>query len=156
MRVGVELQVADGERRLAARRPAAQQRAQPRQQLLALERLDQVVVGAGVEPLDPRLDRVARGQHEDRDVVGAPQRLGHLDPVEPRQPEVEDHQVGQEGVGEVERADPVAGDLDVVALHPQRALEDLGDRVVVLDDQDPGGAFEIVHASRGWYGPCRR
>src|SRR6478672_5845182 len=47
VRVGVELQIADDERRAAARRAPAQQRAQAREQLLALERLDEVVVGAG-------------------------------------------------------------------------------------------------------------
>src|SRR4051795_1391150 len=70
VRVGVQRQVGDDERRAAPRGPAAQQRAQPGEQLLALERLDEVVVGARVEALDARLDRVARGQHEDRHVVG--------------------------------------------------------------------------------------
>ena len=148
MRVGVQPQVADGQRRLAARRPAPEQRPQPRQQLLALERLDQVVVGPGVEALDARLDRVTRGQHEDRDVVGLAQALGDLDPVELRQPEVEDDQVGEEGVRLVERADPVGRDLDVVALQPQRALEDLGDRLVVLDHQYPRGALVVSHGAR--------
>src|SRR5436189_1209243 len=46
VRVGVEPQVADHERRRAARWPAAQERPQPRQQLLALEGLDEVIVGA--------------------------------------------------------------------------------------------------------------
>src|SRR3954463_9207934 len=48
MGVGVEHEVADAQRRHAARRPAAQQRPQPRQELLALERLDQVVVRTDV------------------------------------------------------------------------------------------------------------
>ena len=45
---------------------AADQRAQPGEQLAEVERLDQVIVGAAVEPFDARLDRVARGQHQDR------------------------------------------------------------------------------------------
>src|SRR5690349_19827276 len=49
VRVGVELEVADDERGAPARWAAAQQRAQPREQLLALERLDEVVVGARVK-----------------------------------------------------------------------------------------------------------
>src|SRR4051794_35399010 len=52
VRVGVEREVADAQRRHPARRAATQQRAQASQQLLALERLDEVVVGADVEPLD--------------------------------------------------------------------------------------------------------
>ena len=35
----------------------------------------------------------------------------------------------------VERLDAVPGELDVVALEPQRALQDLGDLLVVLDDE---------------------
>src|SRR5215218_7740568 len=52
VRVGVEHQVADPQRRHAARRTAAQERPEAGEQLLALERLDQVVVGADIEPLD--------------------------------------------------------------------------------------------------------
>ena len=44
--VGVQREVADDERGAAARRAAAQQRAQAGEQLLALEGLDEVVVGA--------------------------------------------------------------------------------------------------------------
>src|ERR687886_842362 len=51
VRVRVQRQVADDERRAAPRRPAAQERAQAGEQLLALERLDEVVVGARVEAL---------------------------------------------------------------------------------------------------------
>ena len=146
VRVRVQRQVGDDERRAAARRAAAQERAQPGEQLLALERLDEVVVGAGVEALDARLDRVARGEHEDRHVVGGAQAPRDLDAVELRQPEVEDHEVGVVGRGLVERGLAVAGDAHVVAVQPQRALEDLGDLVVVLDDEHPGIAADTVHA----------
>src|SRR4051812_16642743 len=46
--VGVEHQVADPQRSHAARRAAPQEGSEAREQLLALERLDQVVVGADV------------------------------------------------------------------------------------------------------------
>src|SRR3954469_2504875 len=103
VRVRVQGEVGDDERRAAARRSAAQQGAQAGEQLLALERLDEVVVGAGVEALDARLDRVARGEHQDRHVVGGPQAAGDLDAVDLRQPEVEDHEVGVVRRGLVER-----------------------------------------------------
>src|SRR3954453_5069985 len=148
VRVGVQRQVGDDERRAAPRRPAAQQRAQPGEQLLALERLDEVVVGARVEALDARLDGVARGKHEDRHVVGRAQPARDLDAVELRQAEVEDHEVRMVGRGLVERGLAVAGDAHVVAVQAQGALEDLGDLVVVLDDEHPRIATDTVHAGK--------
>src|SRR5687767_13709283 len=53
--VGIEHQVADDQLRAAPGWPAAQQGTHPRQELAALERLDQVVVGAGVQALHARL-----------------------------------------------------------------------------------------------------
>src|ERR671921_1422290 len=61
VRVRVEHQVRHAQGRHAARGAAPQQRAHAGEQLLALERLDQVVVGADVQSLDARLQRVARG-----------------------------------------------------------------------------------------------
>ena len=146
VRVGVERQVADAQRGHAARRPAAQQRAQAGEQLLALERLDEVVVGADVEPLHARLQRVARGEHQDRRVVAVvAQALGDVDAVQARQPEVEHDDVGQEGVRLVERRDAVGGELDLVALEAQRALQNLRDLLVVLDDEHADGAAGGFH-----------
>src|SRR4051812_3788948 len=56
--VGVQREVADAQRRHSARRPSAQQRPHAREQLLALERLDEIVVGADVEALDARFECV--------------------------------------------------------------------------------------------------
>ena len=112
----------------------------PREQLLALERLDEVVVRADVEALDAGVERVARGQHQDRRVVLVlAQPAGDLDAVHAREAEVEDEQVGEERVDLVERRDAVAGEAHLVALQPQRALEHLGDLLVVLDDEDAHG-----------------
>src|SRR5215218_4700495 len=146
VRVGIERQVAHPQRRHPARRPTAQQCPQAREQLLALERLDEAVVGADVEPFHARVERVARGEHEDRRVVVvAPQPPRDVDPVEPGQPEVEHDQVGQERVDVLERLDAVARELDLVALPAQRALEDLRDVLVVLDDEHANGAVRSVH-----------
>src|SRR4051812_42039454 len=131
----VELQVADDQRRAAPRRAPAQERAQPRQQLLEVERLDQVVVGAGVEPLDARVDRVARGEHQDRHVAVGAQAAGDLDAVDLGQPQVEHDGVGLEHRGLVERLAAVGGEADVVALAAQRPAYDVADVGVVLDDQ---------------------
>ena len=150
MRVGVQREVADAQRRHPARRPAAQQRAQAREQLLALERLDQVVVGADVEALDARLERVARGQDQDRRVVAVvAQALGDVDAVQPREAEVEHDDVGQERVRLVEPAHAVRGELDLVALQAQRALQDLRDLLVILDDEHADGTAGGIHCLDG-------
>src|SRR5215216_2332860 len=146
MRVRVEGQVADAQRGHAARRPPPQQRAQPREQLLPLERLHEVVVGADVEALDARVERVAGGQHQDRRVVLVPaQPARDVDPVHAREPEVEHQHVRQERVHLVERRDPVAGEPDLVALEPQRALQHLGYLLVVLHHEDAYGPVGCLH-----------
>ena len=80
-----------GQQRLA---PAADQRAQPREQLAEIERLDEVVVGAAVQPFDARLHGVARGQHQDRHgAARLANRAADGEAVAPRQHDVEDHRV---------------------------------------------------------------
>ena len=137
--VGVEAQVADHERGAAARRTAAHQRAHPREQLLALERLHEVVVGAGVEALDAVVELAAGGEDQDRHVGLGAQPPADLDPVEAGQAEVEDDQVGDELLRGPQRLDPVDRGADLVALLAQGAAQDVGDRLVVLDHE---------HASR--------
>ena len=148
MGVGVQREVADHDRGAAARRPAAQQGAQAGEQLLALEGLDQVVVGARVEALDARLERVAGGEHQDRDVVRGAQPARHLHAVELGQPEVEDDEVGVEGRRLVERRLAVCGHAHLVALQAQRPLQDLGDLLVVLDDEHAWVASGETHVQR--------
>ena len=80
----------------AARRAAAQQRAQAGQQLLALERLDEVVVGAGVEALDAASSASRAVSIRIGTSSARAQAPGDLDAVELRQPEVEHDEVGEE------------------------------------------------------------
>jgi hypothetical protein len=146
--VGIQGQVGHPERRHSARRPPPQQRAHAREQLLALERLDQVVVGADVESFHARVQRVARGQHEDRRVVLVAAQLARdLDAVHPGETQVQNDQVGEEGLGVIQGLRAVVGELHVVALHAQRALEDLGDLLIVLDDEYADGTLGGFHAN---------
>ena len=90
---------------------AAQQRAQPGEQLLEREGLGEVVVGPGVEALDPVADRVAGGEHQDRYVVaGGAQRPRRLDPVEPRHHHVDHHDVGVLGADRDQALGAVGGE----------------------------------------------
>ena len=130
--VGVQPQVADHQEGAAARRAAAQQRAHPREQLVALEGLHQVVVGAGVEALHARVHGVARGEHQDRHVAVLAQPPADLHAVELGQAEVEHHGVGLEDAGLLERGLAVARHPHLVALHVERAAQHAGDVGVVL------------------------
>src|SRR5215207_97588 len=85
VRVGVQRQVADAQRSHPARRAPAQQRAQAGEQLLALERLDEVVVGPDVQAGDARLERVTGREHQNRRVVAVlAQALGDVDAIQAR------------------------------------------------------------------------
>ncbi len=87
VREQIEAQILERERRLlfvlGARAP--QQRAHAREQLAQRERLDEVVVGARVEPGDAVVDLLARGEHQHgRAVAAFAQPPAHLEPVHVR------------------------------------------------------------------------
>ncbi len=131
-----------GEREPVVLRPGVgspQQRPEPGEQLLERERLDQVVVGAGIEPVDPVVGGVACGEQQHRDVVplGA-DAAAHLEPVDDRHHHVEHHDVGQALGEDAEGPTTVGSGGDVVALEGQAALEAVPDIGFVVDDQDGG------------------
>src|SRR5579862_9783952 len=55
----------DAEGLLLLERTPSQQRSEPREQFVERKRLDQIVIGAGVEPLDPVVDGIARRENQD-------------------------------------------------------------------------------------------
>lgn len=90
----VETQAAERQARRSMSGRAAQKRPQPRQQLLGVERLGQVVVGAGVEPGDLFAPGAARGQDQHRHGHAlAPPALQHRHAVDLGQAEIQDHRV---------------------------------------------------------------
>jgi D-alanyl-D-alanine carboxypeptidase/D-alanyl-D-alanine-endopeptidase (penicillin-binding protein 4) len=97
---------------LGAKQPV--EAAGARHQLLHVEGLGQVVVGAGVDPFDPFGPGAARGQDQHRHAASLrPPALQHREPVHAWQPEVEHHQVIVLGVAEKPGLLAVAGGLDV-------------------------------------------
>ena len=77
-----------------------------------MERLDQVVVGAGPQPADLLLDLPLGGEHDDRDVAGGaflgPDLRRDLVAVELGQHDVEQDQVGRLGAPQPEALGAVA------------------------------------------------
>ena len=122
---------------LRRRLDASQQRAQTREQLAQREGLDQVVVGAGIEARHAIVDRIARGEHQDRRPIA---RLAHapadLEAVHVGHRDVEDHGVELLGGEAVERLATVLGERDVVALEGERPLHGRAQRGLVIDQQD--------------------
>ena len=139
MRDRVELEVGEVQGLAAgARAGAAQQRAQAREQLVEREGLHDVVVGAGVEPGHAVGHGVARGQHQHRGAVAhRPHPAADLEAVDVRHHHVEHDRVGL--VAATWRASasaPSAARLDLVALQPQRPLERVPHRGLVVDHED--------------------
>ena len=95
-RLRIEHEVADLQRLVRlGERGAAQERAQPGEQLVERERLHEVVVGAGVEPGDPIGHLVAGGQHEDRErAVAVAELAAHGEAVDVGHHHVEHDDVG--------------------------------------------------------------
>ena len=119
---GTVLQFADLSRGGVVDGAAPQQRAEPGQQLLERERLGQVVVGPGVEPGDPVRDGVARGEHEDRQLVaGLAHPPAHLEPVQPGHHHVEHHRVGPPLLHGLQGVLAVRREIHLVAVERERA-----------------------------------
>ena len=75
----------------------------PRQQLVEVEGLGEIVVGADFQALDLVLERVHGGQHQDRGVVAfMPQPLAHVIAVHVWQHQVEHDHVELAGLGKLD------------------------------------------------------
>ena len=69
------------------------------QQLRERERLDDVVVGAGIEPRDPVRNLVARREHQHRQAAAAPPKPpANLESVHVRHQDVEDDEIDSRAV----------------------------------------------------------
>ena len=125
----------------AARRRAAAEGPQAGEELLVGERLHEVVVGARVQALDAGADRVAGGQHEDRDRRALrPQAAGDVEARAVREADVEDDGV-ELGLGR--ELQPLGGGrraVDDVAILGQEAGEEADEARVVLDEEQVHGA----------------
>ena len=117
----------------------AQQGADAGDQLAGTEGLGQVVVGARREALQQVGLGVARREHQHRDGVLVLDRPAHVEAVEAREHEIEDHEVGGEVVTGPDARRAVGGEVHDEALAAQAGGHGLGDGGLVLDDEDGAG-----------------
>ena len=134
------ISIARLERRGRVAAAAAQDGADARDHLGRAERLDHVVVGAQLETDDAVGLRAARGEHDDRHGRLAPQLAADLAPVAVRQRDVEQDEARVAAAEELQRGARRRRDDRLEALALERARERLGDRALVLDEQDRGSA----------------
>ncbi len=110
------------------------------QQLLHVEGLGDVVVGAGIHAGHLVAPAVARGEDDDRHLaLGAAPLLEHADAVHLGQAGVEDDDVVGLGLAEEEALLAVEGGIDGVAGIGQRRDQLAIEIAIILDDQNAQG-----------------
>ena len=113
-----------------------------REQLLDLEGLGDVVVGAHLEPGDLVEGLALGGEHDYGHFRGLAHLAAHLPPALAGEHDVEQHDVGLFGEGEVYALLPVAGDEHVESVFLKIEAEQLGDIGVVFNDES---FFVVLH-----------
>src|SRR4029077_11159087 len=124
------------DRRIDPARPALE-RAHPGEELAEVEWLDEIVVGARVEALDPVGWRVTRGEHDDRGRFAVLARPGDdVDAGRAGHPPIDDRDVVVVPLELVDRVIAALDGVDVVALVFETEDEDVAQAGVVFGDQD--------------------
>jgi hypothetical protein len=145
----VERELAEPQHAPLALETAAQEGPQPGQQLLQRERLDEVVVGAGIESLHPVIDAVTRRQHEDRGVVaGLPDAPADREPVDVGQLQVEHEGVGGVRGHGLESLAPRGDGVDLVPFESQRPVNGSADCEIIVHHQDAHGERSLLRQFR--------
>jgi hypothetical protein len=106
------------------------------EQLARREWLDHVVVGAALQPLDAVILVGAGGEHDHRHVVAGTQRAADGKAVLPGQHHVEEDQIDAGARRLLEAALAVGDPGHVHAVVLEETGRDLGERAVVLDEED--------------------
>ncbi len=135
--------------------PSPDRGADARQQLPQRERLDHVVVGAELQPVDQVLLLAASGQNQHRDGGLTAQLAQHLEPVHAGKHQIEDDQVEPIvfTMGHVEPSFAVAGSQDAVAGPNEVVGNGATEDGVVFDDED--GRLFCTRAAGGGSPLCR-
>ncbi len=134
---------------LALEPRALQRTAHDQADLVVVERLGDVVLGAGLHRLHGDLLVAVRRDHDDGGL--GPRLLHGAQDVHARnaaaEREVGEHQVDRRFAQACERRFARVGDRDLVALPPQQPGQRELDRALVLDDEDARGHAGLVGAA---------
>ena len=117
---------------------AAQDDSQPGDDLFQAERFGDVVVATERQPGDLVLQRIAGGKEQRRgvDAVGA-QSAQHPETVHAGHHHVEDHRVGLDFAGQIQRRGSVGSGVDLEPLEFEAHRQQFDDVVFVVDDEYP-------------------
>src|SRR6185369_321256 len=125
-------------RDLGLERLAPSERVDPGGKLRKGEGLDEIVVGAGFEAVDPVLDSAEGRQQQNRGVdIGGADAADNAEPVRLRQHSVEDRYVKILGREDVECVAAAFHDKRIVAELTQPLPDELGRFRVIFRYQDP-------------------
>ena len=140
----VELRLRSADRRLRMTARAAHDRSHTCEQLTQIERLDQIVVRAEIEPRDAIVQTVARGEHEHRRAIAVlPRSPQHFQSRASRQSEIEQHRGVRALRKRILRQHTVAHPVDGQAVLGQRLSQAVTDHIVVFDEQDAHGNAHV-------------
>ena len=135
--VEVDGEVAGVDDRLGVALGAAHDGVDARDQLVLVERLGHVVVGAEAQALHLVLDAGEAGEDQDRGLdLGDPQRAQNLEAGHVRQVQVEQDDVVVVELAEIDALFAEIGGVDVEALGFEHQLDRLRSGAVVLNQQD--------------------
>ena len=141
-------QAALQERVLAADPPFGERALDRMQEVVVVERLDDVVDRAVAQRLDRALHRrVARHEDDRQLAVELAQGPDRVEPGRVRQLEVGDHEVDRDRVHRPHAVPDRAGRLGAIALAREEQLHDLREPGVVVDHQDPLPALDLESRS---------
>lgn len=109
---------------------------QTRRQLAQVEGLEQIIVGTGLQAVDPVGNRVAGSEHQHRQALALlTQALQQFETIFVGQAQVQHHDIEggslEHGLGRSRRGDPVHGH----ALGGQPRGDTAGNQVVILAEQ---------------------
>jgi hypothetical protein len=133
----VHLEIFEAQNAGRAGPPAAGERVHPGYQLVEIERLGEVVVGAGVEPAHDIRSGIAPGEHEDRGLHALPPQLrSQLEPVTLGKLDIEQDQIVRVEVAQIGALVSVGRDVHRVAFLLESLLQEPSRLGIVFHDQD--------------------